>query len=349
MDCLKLMAGLTLVALLVACGPPPPEPAPIRKLRTMEVGVVADLRTGQLPGRARSAQEVDLSFNVSGTLIERPVNIGDEVSEGDLIARLDPRDFQARLQAAEADARTAERNLARGRELLVKEFISESEMDRLEATVDITQAQLSLARKALSDSVILAPFDGVISNMLVENFQSVPAKRDIARLLGTQRIEMVVNLSESQIANLANVDAIEVVFDAFPDLRLPAEIAEIGREASSTTRTFPITLSMKQPEEQKILAGMAGVAVASGRFDPDSVPGFVIPASAFIGQAVDNASEVWVVGDDSRVSRRQVRVGELGVGGISVLEGLQAGEIIATAGVHTLREGQEVRVERSGS
>ena len=138
--------GLAFTALLTACGPPPPEPEPIRQLRTIQVGAVADLRSGQLPGRARSAQEVDLAFDVSGTLIERPVSIGDQVSEGDLIARLDPRDFQARLQAAEADARNAERNLARGRELLGKSFISEAEIDRLEANVDITQSTLLLAR-----------------------------------------------------------------------------------------------------------------------------------------------------------------------------------------------------------
>jgi len=349
MDWRGYFCGLAFTALLAACGPPPPEPEPIRQLRTIEVGAVADLRSGQLPGRARSAQEVDLAFDVSGTLIERPVSIGDEVSEGDLIARLDPRDFQARLQAAEADARNAERNLARGRELLGKSFISEAEIDRLEANVDITQSTLLLARKALSDSVIRAPFDGVISNLMVENFQSVPAKKNIARLLGTERIEMVVNLSEIQIASLPNVESIEVVFDAFPDLSVPAEITEIGREASVTTRTFPITLSMQQPEEPKILAGMAGVANATGRFNPTDQQGFVLPASAFIGDAMNNRSEVWVVGDDNRVQRRQVQVGTLGAGGVTVLDGLQAGELVATAGVHTLSDGQEVRVERSGS
>ena len=347
MGCRETLSAAAIVALLLGCGPPPPKPEPIRQLRTVEVGAVADLRSGELPGRARSAREVDLAFDVSGTLVERPVSIGDEVTEGDLIARLDPRDFQARLQAAEAGARNAQRNLARGKELLVKSFISEAEVDRLETNVDITQAELALARKALTDSVIRAPFDGVISNMLVENFQSVPAKKNIARLLGTERIEMVINLSEIQIASLPNVESIEVVFDAFPDLRLTAEITEIGREASLTTRTFPITLSMQQPEGQKILAGMAGVARASGRFDAET-EGYVIPASAFIGDVVDDISGVWVVDDDDRVRRRPVRIGALGAGGLTVVDGLEAGELVATAGVHTLSEGQEVRVERSG-
>ena len=94
--------------------------------------MVEDLRNAQIPGRARSADEVDLAFDVSGTLVERPVSIGSMVSEGDLIARLNPADFQANVRAAEAEARNAERNFARGKELLSDRFISESEFDRLE-------------------------------------------------------------------------------------------------------------------------------------------------------------------------------------------------------------------------
>ena len=339
---------LVISLFLTACSRPEPPPEPIRPLRVMEVGVVEDLRNAQIPGRARSADEVDLAFDVSGTLVERPVSIGSVVSEGDLIARLDPGDFQANLRAAEAEARNAERNFARGKELLADRFISESEIDRLEARVDITQAELSLARKALSDSEIYAPFDGVIANMFVENFQSVPAKKIIARLLGYEKVEMVVNVSENQIRYLPFIESIEVEYDAFPGLRLPAEITEIGSEASLTTRTFPITLSMKQPGEQKILAGMAGVAHISGRAPGEDTGGYVIPVSAFKGDPQSNESRLWVVGEDNRVSSRDVTVGRVTAGGIIVTEGLQAGDLIATAGVHVLSEGQEVVVNRTG-
>ena len=343
------LIGVFLTVLVAGCAAPPEPVEPVRPLRVIEVGLVNDLQTGQLPGRARSAREVDLSFDVAGTVAERPVAIGDEVSEGDLIARLDARDFQARLRAAEADARNAERLLARGQELFSQQFISEAELDRMEADVDITQAQLELARKALSDSVIRAPFDGVISNLMVENFQAVPAKSPVARLLGTERIEMVVNLSENQIANLTQVESIEVVFDAFPDLKLPAEITEIGREASMATRTFPVTLSMEQPESPKILAGMAGVAYGTGRFENNVRDGFVIPASAFLGSAADNNSALWVVGEDNRVRRQPVSMGAVVPGGVTVTDGLKAGDLVATAGVHTLKEGQQVRPQPVGS
>jgi RND family efflux transporter MFP subunit len=342
---------LVISLFLTACSRPEPPPEPIRPLRVMEVGAVEDLRNAQIPGRARSADEVDLAFDVSGTLVERPVSIGTIVSEGDLIARLDPGDFQANLRAAEAEARNAERNFARGKQLLTDRFISESEFDRLEARVDITQAELALARKALADSEIYAPFDGIIANVFVENFQSVPAKKVIARLLGYDKVEMVINVSENQIRYLPFIESIEVEYDAFPGMRLPAEITEIGSEASLTTRTFPITLSMKQPgelQEQKILAGMAGVAHISGRAPGEDNSGYVIPVSAFKGDPQSNKSRLWVVGEDNRVSSREVTVGRVTDGGVLVTEGLQAGDLIATAGVHVLSEGQEVIVNRAG-
>jgi RND family efflux transporter MFP subunit len=254
---------LLLMSLLSACAQPEPEPRPIRNLRTIVVGDISDIRNAQLPGRARSADEVDLSFDVSGTVSERPVSIGSMVEKGDLIARLDPSNFQANVRSTEADARTAKRNYERGSELLKTDFISEAEFDRLEARVDITQANLDLAKKALSDSEIYAPFSGVIVNLSVENFQSIRAKSPIARLLGVDMVEMVVNISESQITNVHQIEKIEVEFDALPGIRLPATITEIGREASLTTRTFPITLSMEQPEDANVLAGMAGTAYAT--------------------------------------------------------------------------------------
>lgn len=339
---------LVFVTLLAACARPEPEPKAVRMLRTIEVGSTTDIRNGQLPGRARSADEVDLSFDVSGTLSERPVSIGSMVEEGELIARLDPRDFQANLRSAEADARIAKRNFDRGAELLESSFISEAEYDRLEAQVDITQANLDLARKALTDSEIYAPFRGVIASLEVENFQSVRAKQPIARLLGVDMIEMVINVSESQMANLPLIEKLEVEFDAFPGLRLPAEITEVGSEASLTTRTFPITLSMKQPEENKILAGMAGTAYATGTTAPDEATGYIIPVGALFGEDAGNVSKVWVVGPDNTVQSRQVTVGRITTAGVQITEGLKAGERVATAGVHTLSEGQEVTVQTSG-
>ena len=143
---------------------------------------------------------------------------------------------------------------------------------------------------------------------------------------------MVINVSESQIANLHHIEKLEVEFDALPGLRLPATITEVGREASLTTRTFPVTLSMAQPDDQKVMAGMAGTAFASTGVSAEETSGYIIP------------SKVWVVGADSTVTSRKIVVGRVTAGGVQVIEGLNAGDRIATAGLHTLAEGQQVNV-----
>jgi len=343
-----LFLSLVVISLLAACSQEAPEARSVRKLRTIEVGDTSDIRNARLPGRARAADEVDLAFDVGGTVTERPVSIGSVVAKGDLIARLDPRDFQANVRAAEAGARTAKRNLTRGSELLETDFISEAEMDRLEARVDISQAELDLARKALTDSEIYAPFDGVIASLSVENYQSVRAKSPIARLLGVDTVEMVINISESQIANIHLIESVEVEFDALPGIRLPAEISEVGTEASLTTRTFPITLSMEQPGERKVLAGMTGTAHVIGVMSAEEGRGYVVPVGALFGEEAGNVSKVWVVDADNTVHSREVNVGRVTPGGVQIVKGLQLGELIATAGVHTLSEGQEVIVARTG-
>jgi len=89
--------------------------------------------------------------------------------------------------------------------LIKKDFISEREYDRLEAAVDVAEANLAIAQKALSDSVIKAPFDGRISNTYVENFQAVLAKKPVVRLLDTTQIEMVVQVPENLISKVTYI------------------------------------------------------------------------------------------------------------------------------------------------
>ena len=340
---------LSLTALLVVgCSePPPPQTEVIRPVRAMKIADFAGFGGRSFPGTARAIQEVDLAFEVAGTLIERPVNIGDRIEAGQLVAKLDPRNFQARVQAARAELTKNAANLKRGRELIEDDFISRTELDRLQAARDISDAELQLALKALSDSVIEAPFDGVITNLFVENFQTVQPKQPVARLLDNSRIEFVVNIPERLISLVPLASNIRVRFDAFRDVEIPAEITEISQEATAATRTFPVTLAMDQPEGIEILPGMAGVAYGEREAADSEQPRAVdIPVTAVFSPENTNQSFVWVIDESSMTTqRRPVTVDRLSDTGITISEGLEPGEWIAVAGVHTLREGQKVRIQ----
>ena len=313
--------------------------------------VVADaagLNGRRFPGQAKATQELNLAFEVPGRLIESPVEVGDRVELGQVLAELDPRDFAAALKSAEAELKRDQTNFERAEGMLAEDVISRAQYDRLEARRDIAEASVELASKALADSVLRAPFSGTVAATYVENYENVRAKQEIMRLLDTSKIEMVIQIPESMISNTPYVRDIQVRFDPFPETVLPASIKEVSNEASRTTRTYPVTLIMEPPEGVEILPGMAGEVW--GRVElPENLSesGIEVPTAAvFADDASDSEqSYVWVVDEETRsVSRRPVKIVRFSALGVLV-QGVEPGERIVTAGVNSLREGQTVRTE----
>ncbi len=342
---------LVLTPVLTSCDSKPPEKVEvIRPIPAMKVGEIQKVSGRKFPGKAKATQEVNLAFDVGGKLIERPVDIGDSVKKGDVIARLNPRDFKAKVKSTKAEVKKAKQNFERGKELIKKGFISQREYDRLEAAVDVAEADLDVAQKALSDSVLKAPFDGHISNLYVENYQAVLSKKIIARLLDTSQIEMVVQVPENLISKVSYMEDIQVTFDSFPDTALAATIKEVSNEASQTTRTYPVTLIMQQVDGIEILPGMAGSAsgtlVMPGA--DEGLEQLVVPIQAVFTPDTKKQDHVWVINEKTgKVRLRAVQTGQLTQFGIQIVDGLQTGEWIAIAGIHTLREDQTVRIDAS--
>lgn len=321
----------------------------IRPVKALQVGNVEALKGYSFPGRAQAVHEADLAFEKSGVLNQRPVNIGDTLEKNQLIAHLDPRDFQSDLKQAQARYKNARANFQRAEELIKKNFIARTEYDRLDADMRMASATLEKARKALTDTELRAPFSGNISKLYVENFQTVQAKQKIARLVDLSRIEMIVDIPESLISLVPYVNSVNVIFDAFPDHTLSAQVKEIGKEASETTRTYPVTLIMEQPEDFKILSGMAGKA--SGEVSKDAPyrtvenQGIRIPVAAVFSPSADNLSYVWIIDQSANTVRKQaVTVGSLSSTGILIQSGLKVGDWVVTAGVHVLRDNQKVKI-----
>jgi len=376
---------------------------------------VADTTTftgGSFPGRAKASQEVNLSFRVSGPLVEFPVDVGAVVAKGDLLAKIDPRDYQVALQNAEANlARAgakldamkagarpeelkqleaavqraqaayerAQNDYGRNLELVRKKVISQQEFDRTRQLLLQTGAELRAAQEALQmgkvgareedirameaeirslgaaveaaeDQVkyaeLKAPFAGVVAARYAENFETVRVNQLILRLLDISQIEMEIHLPERAMPNLKFVEKIWCRFDQFKDLEILAQIKAVGTEASLATRTYPVTLVMDQPKDEgvEILPGMAGIVYGKGKL-PDGGGGIEIPVGAVFTPATEKQSCVWVVDEQSEtVKLRPIATGRLTTTGIVVRKGLQPGERIVVAGVHSLAEGRKVKV-----
>ncbi len=338
------LALLALAATGAACGGEEPKPEIVRPVRAMRIETANAFDERWFPGRAQASQEVNLAFEVPGQLIERPVSIGDQVEEGQVLARLDPRDYQNDVSAARAARDRSKANYERRAQAAKTGAVALQDVDDARAVFEATEAAVRIAEKALEDSVLRARFSGSVAATYVENFQNVQAKQAIIRVLDTSSVEMWINIPESLISFSPYVRDIVVKFDAFPDREVPAEITEVSNEASLTTRTYPVKLRMEQPDDIEILPGMAGQA--RGRVDTPraaSTTGVEIPLSA-LGTDDNEGSFVWVIDEASgTVARRTVQVERPSARG-AVVEGLEVGEWIATAGAATLVEGQKVRM-----
>ncbi len=348
-------------ALLLACGEEPEQAEIIRPVKAIKVHDTEGLVVRSFPGRAAATQEIDASFRVSGQLIARPIDVGTEVSTGDLIAALDPDTFQTAVNRAQADlasneaaSERAEIELDRQRTLFEKGWVSRTRVDTVRATalskraaVDAAKAALQRAELDLSYTTLTAPFDGIVVETYVENFQEVLAKQAVARLVDDSQVEFWVAIPEGLISLVPYVRDITVVFDAFPGRPLPATVKEVKTEASQTTRAFDVNLIMDQPDDFKVLPGMAGRASAAHIDIPESqrVEGFEVPLAAVYSPKGDEEF-VWVIKEgDMTVSPRPVSTIEKTRRGVRV-EGVTPGEWIVVAGVEYLREGQKVRFEQ---
>lgn len=332
---------------LTGCREEMVEKETIRPVKVFKAGnPLSSLSGRSFPGRARANEEVDLGFEVGGVLIERPVDKGDQVKKGQLLARLDPRDFENELAAASAERKRAKAYRDRIAEALKARAVARQDLTDAEARLQEAIAREEIKRKALEDSHIYAPYDGVIAFTYFDEFKRVRAKEKVLRLLDISKIKFTVDLPESLISYVPYVTKVWIVYDVFPDRKIPASIKEVGTEASETTRTYPVTLIMDQPEDIKILPGMAGKCSGETEEPPiASRQGIEIPLAAIFTPETEMQDYVWVVNESTKtVHRRKVKTGALTIGGIIINEGLKLDELVVTAGVHYLKEGQKVQI-----
>jgi RND family efflux transporter MFP subunit len=338
---------LGVIILLCGCADRAPterEPV-VRPAKVMVVGGTGEMGSRSFPGRVQASDQVDLSFRVAGPLIEFPVGEGDLVRSGQLLARLDPRDFRIRLDAARAEMERTDADFRRYSALYERDAVSRAQLDQARAARDVAKARLDDAEAAFQDTNLKAPFTARIGETFVENFQDVQAREPILSLVEVTRVEIEVDIPENLIARFRASDGIGRVtarFDAAPDQEFDATVAEIAAQADPRTQTFRATLSLPQPEGINVLPGMSAIVV---RYPP---PGeevrIAVPAIAVFADEA-GVSHVWVVDPGSNaVKSRRVTTGDLtGTDSIVISGGLAPGETIAISATTQLRDGMTIR------
>ena len=338
-------------------------PPPLRPVRYSSVEAVEAGRARIFAGAAAAAVQSRLSFKVSGTIVDLPVEVGDSVREGQVIARIDPVDYQLSLegsQAALADAaaqlRNAEATFQRVRALFERDSMSQNDYDAARAAVQSARAgvrsvqkQLEQARLQVEHCTLKAPVAGQVASVNVEFNENVQTGNPVVMLNSAATPEVVVGIPELLIGELRRGARVEnIAFTALPGRTVSGLVREISPTAAEGTTTYRVRIRLTSGVKG-IRPGMA--AEVEFRFGESSgQKRLVVPP-----QAVSEDRQgrfVWVVSGlsdgEATVSRRSVDTAALVSSGqssaIEVTAGLQEGELVVTAGVSNLDEGQRVRV-----
>ena len=334
---------------LAACErnePPPVQDQSVRPARVFQVSAEGGKVVHQFVGRVDAAQTVDLSFEVAGPLARLDVKEGQSVKSGELVAALDPKDFQLALREAEVQLKLARQDLLRKQKLIKDRGISQSLVDDAQALYDLRQVSLAQAREALDDTRIYAPFDAFVARRFVDNYVNVRVGDPIVRLSDLNELFVMASVPES-LAATATEDRVIGIHARFPFL--PAERFELTYrenrgEADAVAQTYEVTFAMPRPEAWNILPGMtATIELELTPADPSQL-NITIPTAALVADA-ERQFFVWIFHPDTQlVEKRPVEVGPVEGQGISVLSGLRGGELIVASGANQLREGMKIRV-----
>lgn len=334
------------------------QPAPQQNARADDRGVAVKIytvagnqqqRLREFPALVEAAQVAQLAFRVGGEISAFPASAGDEVQQGQLIAKLDPTDFQLVLDQAQARYDLALAQFARSENLAKQGVVSPQQFDEVTANLEIARANRDTARANLNYSELRAPFAGTIAHVFVENFETVQPQRPIATLLLNDAIDISIRVPENLFARVQRNTGYqpEVRFAALPEQTFRATLKEWDSVADPASNTYRVVFTMPTPSQFNLLPGMSATVLVDTSVVSSLVSSYpLVPASAVFvpaNRSTDSGSFVWLIDPQtSTVSLQPVTVGAVTGQGLQITSGVQFGDQIVSAGVHQLQAGQKV-------
>lgn len=342
---------------LAACNraPPPAPAAAVLEFSPADL-VSAELRsmvpTVQLSGTLRPWREATVKARVAGELQALGVREGDAVKQGQVIGRIDATDYRARLAGSEADAAAAhaalivaEKNQATQESLLAKNFISRNaydtttgNRDAAKARLDAARAAADVARKALADTTLVAPIDGIVSARIIQAGERVPVDGRIVTVADITRLELAASVPAGDAARLAPGAEITLTVEGLGDLRIGGRIERINPSAAAGSRSIEL-YALIDNREGRLRGGLFAQGQVAAGAAQERV---AVPASAL---REEGGQQVLYVLAGDKLQRRQVKTAIAQAGWVAITEGLAAGERVVRYNLGPLKDGSAASVK----
>ncbi|MEO0324496.1 MAG: efflux RND transporter periplasmic adaptor subunit [Myxococcota bacterium] len=351
-----------LVALLLGsgCGDVEEVPEPIvRPVRYVVASTGDGAAARTFSGTAAAGESSRLSFRVAGRILAVEVDVGDRVEEGQLVARLDDADYDLQVREARANTasaratlRNAEAQYRRTRELYENNNASRSDLDNARAQSESAQMQVAsvsqrvqLLERQKAYTRLEAPAAGVISSVDAEVSENVQAGTPIATLQSGDQLQVDIGVPESLIRRVSRGAAATVSFEALGDRSFAGRVFEVGVSTGQNRAAYPVTVRLPEEASADVRPGMA--AEVELTFEANEGDATLRLPSSAVGEDRQGRFVFEVERTEPGfgvVHRRGVTIGELTTQGVAVLEGVDDGQLIVSAGVARITDGLRVRV-----
>lgn len=332
--------------LLVACSSK--EQTSTDKTITVKVDTVKS-RSNELeisyPGKIKSSEDIDLAFQVSGTIQKVLINAGSKVKKGDLLAYLDPTDYTYQLSATRAEYNTIKGNAERIITLYEKGSVSKSDFEKATYGLEQITAKLKAHEKALADTRIYAPFNGYIQKKHFNSNEIVAAGYPIVSMFNQNALEVEVHIPATDYLRRNEFIDYYCTIDRNPTIKYPLKLISINQKAN-LNQLYTVRLAFI-PEPQAILPtpGMtATIKIKRSTESSNQSQLTLIPLSSI--REINGQCSVWIYNPEKElINAREVKLLQIKRNGMVIIsEGLTSGEIIVSAGVNSLKENQKVKV-----
>ncbi|TJW21257.1 MAG: efflux RND transporter periplasmic adaptor subunit [Mesorhizobium sp.] len=323
----------------------------IRPVKVVEIGEAETTRQLDYSGSVRARTEMNLGFRIAGKVTERLVDIGQHVNEGDVLARVDPSDYELSVKSAEASLDAAERqvetvDLARKRaeQLYAKNFAPKSQLDQAVlsydqavATRDAARSTLAQAQNQVHYTDLKASKAGIVTAISADIGQVVGAGTPVMTVAVDGEKEVLIAVPEMDIAGFRPGKEVKASFWSDEALTLDGKVREVAGSADPQSRTFAVRVSL--PNDPRVLLGMTANVAATVGSKAQLVS---IPLTAMAEK--DGKHIVWTVDRASdTVHPRPIKVANFTADGVAVAEGLKQGDVVVAAGTQFMTDNLKVK------
>jgi len=334
---------------------------PVKAVKTITISEGAGSNSRQISGVVKTSGESILSFRVGGRVASVDVKIGDAVKKGQVLAKLEQKEYELAVQSARAEVASAKANLVeksgdltRQKNLKKQDFVAQSAVDQAQAaysaaksSVDVADAALRSAQNDLSDTTLKAPFEGSIAKRSIEPFVEISAGKEVFELQNEEGYKVEVLMPETLLKDVKKDDAVSVTFPTLSNTTIKGKVSEIGAKAE-TGNAFPVKVELDENTEGLRSGMTAQVSFSFGEATEQKAV-YIIPVTALdvrvskeVGKTIEGQAPIYIV-NNGVAEKRMITIADIRGNELEITDGLNGGEVVIVAGVPFLTEGQKVK------